>query len=150
VLHEHRCPWTTCISGFPCGSTSPISTARARPRSSEHRSALHQRGRQRADLLSARLSLFWRTERRTGVTAVEDRRQLGGTGWLVSDVTERHSRSEKNEEDYEQASDFHLLSPCRKWRLRVDCTTLSGIAGCSCSSCRDYRKRNWENQPVEI
>jgi hypothetical protein len=28
-------------------------------------------------------------------------------------VTEWHSRSEQNKEDYEQACDFHLVSPCR-------------------------------------
>jgi hypothetical protein len=63
--------------------------------------------------ISARRSLLWRTERRTDFTAVEDRRQLGGTDWLVSGVTERHSRSEQNNEDSEQARDFHLSAPCR-------------------------------------
>jgi hypothetical protein len=60
-----------------------------------------------------RRSLFCRTDRRTDVTAVEGRRQLGGIGWLLSGVSERHSRSEQNKEDYEQACDFHLVSPGR-------------------------------------
>jgi hypothetical protein len=63
--------------------------------------------------MSARRSLFRRTERRTGVTAVEGRRQLGGIGWLVSGVTESNSRSEQNKENYEHSRDFHIVSPCR-------------------------------------
>ena len=61
----------------------------------------------------ARRSLFWRAERRTGVTAVEGRRQRSGADWLGSGVTESNSRSEQNKEGYEQARDFHLLAPCR-------------------------------------
>jgi hypothetical protein len=66
-----------------------------------------------AGFTSARRSLFCRTDRRTEVTAVEGLRQLGGTDWLLSGVSERHSRSEQNKEDYEQARDFHLVSPSR-------------------------------------
>ena len=58
--------------------------------------------------VSARQPLFWRTERRTGVTAVEGRRQRSGADWLGSGVTESNSRSEQNKEGYEQARDFHL------------------------------------------
>jgi hypothetical protein len=61
----------------------------------------------------ARRSLFWRTERRTRITAVEGRRRRGGADWLGSGVTESNSRSEQNQEGYKQARDFHLLAPCR-------------------------------------
>ena len=80
--------------------------------------------------MSARRSLFSRTDRRTGDTAVESRRRRGGADGLLSGVTEGHSRSEQNNEDYEQARDFHLLSPCRSGGLRAECTTLSGMAVC--------------------
>jgi hypothetical protein len=44
--------------------------------------------------VGARRSLFCRTQRRTGVTAVEGRRRRGGADWLLCGVTEGHSRSE--------------------------------------------------------
>ena len=54
------------------------------------------------------LILFWRTDRRTGVAAVEGQRRRDGTDWLFSGVTEWHSRSEQNKEDYEQAQQNFL------------------------------------------
>jgi hypothetical protein len=105
---------TASISGFPCGSTSPISTA-GRRHSSEHRATRRSRSGNGEQIYvgAAILILFWRTDRRTDVAAVEGRRRRDGTDWLFSGVTEWHSRSEQNKEDYEQACDFHLVSPCR-------------------------------------
>ena len=101
--------------------------------------------------MSARRSLFWRTERRTGrYTAVKGRRQRGGADWLGSGVTESHSRSEQNKEGYEQARDFHLLAPCRSGGYGLSVQRCLAWLDASFSSCRDYRKRNWENQPVKF
>ena len=99
--------YTTRINGFAGGRTSPISTMGTPTLFSiEQRDGISAAMESR--FVSARQPLFWRTERRTGVTAVEGRRQRSGADWLGSGVTESNSRSEQNKEGYEQARDFHL------------------------------------------
>jgi len=84
------------------------------------------------------------------LTAVESLRQLGGIGWLLSGVSERHSRSEQNKEDYEQARDFHLVSPSRSggygsvynvvWHVWMPHFQVAGFT----------EKRTLINQPVKL
>jgi hypothetical protein len=109
-------PFTPPVSAASLAAALPRSPRRARRHSSE---SIAQRGGVGAGngeqiyVGVAIFILFWRTDRWTGVAAVEGRRRRDGTDWLFSGVTEGHSRSEQNKEDYEQARDFHLVSPCR-------------------------------------
>jgi hypothetical protein len=103
-------------------------------RSSEHRAAQrYRRGPQRR-FMSELQPLFCRTQRRTGDTAVESRRLHGGADWLLSGVTEGHRRSEQNKDDYQQARNFHLLSPCRSGGYGLSLLRFSGtlFSICNC------------------